>query len=79
MLVGTPAFACVVAGFCLCGSLNPKLCTPNQGDTLVSIAASMRTTVKALLDHNRDLLDAAQLEEGQKVPKLITSFISQIM
>ncbi|KAJ1477921.1 hypothetical protein T484DRAFT_1819518, partial [Baffinella frigidus] len=37
-----------------------------QGDTLVSIAASMRTTVKALLDHNRDLLDAAQLVEGQK-------------
>jgi len=44
-----------------------------QGDTLVSIAASMRTTVKALLDHNRDLLDAAQLVEGQKVCVLLCS------
>lgn len=50
-----------------------------EGDSLVTIAASMRTTVKALLDHNRDLLDAAALHEGQKVCVLLCSAVPAVV
>jgi len=47
--------------------------TSRTGDSLISIAASAKTTVKAILENNPDLLDQESLAPGQEVCLLLCS------
>jgi len=45
----------------------------HPGDTLLSIAGSAKTTLKAILENNPDILDDSDLREGQKICLLLCS------
>jgi len=47
--------------------------TVQPGDSLISIAASAKTTVKTILENNADLMDHDSLVEGQGLCLLLCS------
>jgi spore germination protein YaaH len=53
------------------------LYTAQRGDTLLSIAAMAKTTLKSVLQVNSDLalMDGAELEEGQQICLLLCSAV----